>query len=131
MQIRHCNLNGGICRISQMEGQCKSWNMEQTYLEQNKEREKGKIKFMTILRGTPVLYPVVEKAQMMPHSTDTWKWFQYSPCDGACEIIKRNSLGFLLEVPYVCADERLYLRGDILLKISSLRELSYRTYRRF
>ena len=82
--------------------------MEHTYLEQNREREKSKIKFMTIL-GELQIYPVVEKAQMMPHSTDTWKWFQYSPCDGAL---------FLLEVPYPFAGERLYL-GDMLLKISS------------
>ena len=71
---------------------------------------------MTIL-GELQIYPVVEKAQMMPHSTDTWKWFQYSPCDGAYEIIKRNPFRFLLEV-YIEGLFREYVVEDIFERTS-------------
>ena len=46
------NLNGGICRISQMEGQCKFWNIGRTFLEQEQEKDICKIKQMMIFRST-------------------------------------------------------------------------------
>ena len=68
-----------------------------------------------------MLSRVVRKVKSWPHSADTCKWFQYSPCDGVYEIIRRNPFGFLLDFRYLSLLFKGSIEGYVVEVISSER----------